>query len=85
MAMNRDPDFLAVRGVYEQLVSPPLPVRFSTNPAAFSSRITSFQLTSKQNNLTLGYSQCSCLMYGREWACGIPIDGHAAHRTASIF
>jgi len=22
MAMNRDPDFLAVRGVYEQLVSP---------------------------------------------------------------
>jgi hypothetical protein len=35
----------------------PLPVRFSTKPAAFNLRMTSFQVTRHHSNLTIGYCQ----------------------------
>jgi hypothetical protein len=42
--MHRHPDFLAALTMNEQPVTA-LPVRFSTKPAAFNLRMTSFHVT----------------------------------------
>jgi len=47
---------LPVRGLMNRTYDP-LPVRFSTKPAAFNFRMTSFQVTHCHNNLTIGYCQ----------------------------